>query len=178
MDPERCLTHDNLANLGLSQQNPSSKLFWLNFVWVNDVQFPAHHKKSAKTNKNQTVASKKLKTKIPGERVTSDYRDPRCCHTPKSISDITGVISKLVGWNTNIQWGLSMMRYFSHVEVSYAILSRRLKIQTLFTGEWFYGADLHWGTLRSGFSRSTDTGCDKRTFHVNEKYFNSNSQLR
>ena len=136
-------------------------------------------KSQQKRIKTKLSQVRNLKLKFRGKELPlKNYRDPRCCHTPKSISDITGVISKLVGWNTNIQWGLSMMRYFSHVEVSYAILSRRLKIQTLFTGEWFYGADLHWGTLRGGFSRSTDTGCDKRTFHVNEKYFNSNSQLR
>ena len=59
-DPEKCLTYDTLANTRLSQGNPSSKLFWLKFFWVDDIQFPAHHKKSAKTNKNQLIVTKKL----------------------------------------------------------------------------------------------------------------------
>ena len=33
----------------------------------------------------------------------------RYCHTPMSISNNTGVISKLIEWNPKIHWGLSMM---------------------------------------------------------------------
>ena len=63
-DPERCLRYDTYANSESSQGNPLSKLFWLKIFWVGDIHSPTHHKKSAKTNKNQSILTKKLNLKF------------------------------------------------------------------------------------------------------------------
>ena len=55
---------DTYPNPGSSQGNPSSKLFWLEIFWVDDTQFWTHHKESAKTNKNQSIVTKKLNLKF------------------------------------------------------------------------------------------------------------------
>ena len=44
----------------MSQGNPSLKVFWLTNFWVDNIQLPAHHKTSVKTNKNQSIISKKF----------------------------------------------------------------------------------------------------------------------
>ena len=61
------LVYNNLANPGLLQRNPSSKLFWLTNLWVDKIQLPAHHKKAVKTNKNQSTIIKKFKLIFPGK---------------------------------------------------------------------------------------------------------------
>ena len=61
------LVYNNLANPGLLQRNPSSKLFWLTNSWVDKMQLPAHHKKAVKTNKNQSTIIKKFKLIFPGK---------------------------------------------------------------------------------------------------------------
>ena len=71
----KMLRYDNLANPESSQGNPSSKLFWLTSFWVDNTQFPAHHKKSVETNKNQSIINKKVNL-ILHEKVTTDCRDP------------------------------------------------------------------------------------------------------
>ena len=38
-------TFDNLTSSTLSQRNPLSKLFRLKNLWVDNIQFPAYHKK-------------------------------------------------------------------------------------------------------------------------------------
>ena len=68
----------------------------------------------------------------------------RCCHTPRRISNITGVISKLIGWYPKIHWGPSMMGYFSGGEISFAILpgckkSKRFSPGSDFTEQSFTG---------------------------------------
>ena len=78
---------------------------------------------SAKTNKNQSIATKKFNLFPKKELPTIALIPARCCHTASSINDITGTVSKIIGWNSKVHWGLSMMRYFSRGEVSYIILS-------------------------------------------------------
>ena len=46
------LTYYNLANSGLPQGNPLSKLFSLKKISIDNIQFSAHRKKLVKTNKN------------------------------------------------------------------------------------------------------------------------------
>ena len=71
----------NLANPGLSQRNPSSKLFWFPNFWVDNIQFPSHHKISVKTNKNPSTITKKFNLILPGQRTATipmrSYRAPK-----------------------------------------------------------------------------------------------------
>ena len=60
------LANYNVANLELSQENPSSKLFWLANIWVDNIWFSAHDKKSVTENL----------TEYFGRKVTNDCRDP------------------------------------------------------------------------------------------------------
>ena len=52
-----------------------------------------------------------------------------------------------------------MTLHFPGDEANYVMLLGRWKIQTLYTGKWFYGPDFHQGTLWEGFSRETETWC-------------------
>lgn len=65
----KMLTHDNIANPDYH------KLFWLANFWVDNIHFPAHHKRSVKTNKNQPIITTKVYL-IPRKNVITDYRDP------------------------------------------------------------------------------------------------------
>ena len=61
----KMLTYDKLANSRLSQQNSSSKLFWLKNLWVDNIQSPAYHKKLAKpTKNNQPIVIKRFNLKF------------------------------------------------------------------------------------------------------------------
>ena len=52
-----------------------------------------------------------------------------------------------------------MTLHFPGDEANYVMLLGRWKIQTLYTGKWFYGPDFHRGTLWEGFSRETEIWC-------------------
>ena len=92
--PERC---KHLSNPELSQVDPSSKLFWLTNIWVANMQFLSHHKKTVKTNQNQSIITRKFNQIFRGK----SYRGlpwPRwnaVAHQRLSRT-ITGVISKLI----------------------------------------------------------------------------------
>ena len=65
----------------ISQGNPSSKLFWLTNLWVDSIQFPAHHKKSIKINKNHSIITKKFNLVFLGGRYHEFFAIliRRCC---------------------------------------------------------------------------------------------------
>ena len=81
---EKMLTNDNVANSRLSQENPSSKLFW-----VDNIQFPAHYKKSAKTNKRQYILTKKFNLKFRRKSYQGLPRFQRDAVTHQGISIIS-----------------------------------------------------------------------------------------
>ena len=91
------LTYKNLANRGLSQGNPSSKLIWLEISRLDKIQFPAHHKISEKTSKNQSIRTKKFNLILRGESYLGPMPWPRPnAATRQGLTNVTGVISKLI----------------------------------------------------------------------------------
>ena len=89
----KTLIYDNLANPESSHDNSSSKVFWLTNFWVNNIHFIAHHKKPVKTNKNQSIMSKKFNVIFRGKkllRITVILT--RRCHSPRAeIKNLIGV---------------------------------------------------------------------------------------
>ena len=68
----------------ISQGNPSSKLFLLTNLWVDSIQFRAHHKKSKKINKSHSTITKKFNLVFLGGRYHEFFAIliRRCC-TPR-----------------------------------------------------------------------------------------------
>ena len=118
----KMLTYDNLANPGLSQGNTLSKLFWLTNFWVDNFQFSSHHKASVKTNKNQYVITKKFYLIFRGKSSHGLPWSRRDAAEHQILSNITGVISKLIGLKFKNPLGTMNYSIFSRNELSYAIL--------------------------------------------------------
>ena len=101
------LRYDNLANPGLSQGNPSSKLLWLTNLWVDNIQFPAYHEKPVKTNDKQSIIAKKFILTFRGKLHQIAVIPTRHCHTPRTEYH-RGNIKTLRGENQkftkNCQW--------------------------------------------------------------------------
>ena len=55
--------------------------------------------------------------------------------------------------------GTSAVQNFSRGDSNYQYTPGRLKIQTVFTGDWFCRPHFHRGTFRGGFSRGSEAGC-------------------
>ena len=83
------LTYENLANPGLAQGNPSSKLFRLKNFSVDNIQFSAQHKKSAKINKKQYIVTKKFNQKICGKSYLRLWWSQRDAVTHQGVSVIS-----------------------------------------------------------------------------------------
>ena len=47
------LVYDDIPNLGLTKGSSSLKLFWLANFRADNIQLPADHKRSGKTNKSR-----------------------------------------------------------------------------------------------------------------------------
>ena len=90
------LTYDNLTNLGLSQRNSLSKLFWLTNFCVDNIQLSAHHKMSVKTKKNNAPLSRNL-TRYSGEKFSRIAVIPMRRSAQQNMSNITEAISKCIG---------------------------------------------------------------------------------
>lgn len=59
--------------------------------------------------------------------------------------------------------GIKIIQYFHQGKLNYAICIEEIE-NSFFSGEWFQRPEFHQGSLRSGFSRNTETGCiDNRT---------------
>ena len=119
------LTYDNAANLGLPQRDPSSQLFWLTHFWVNNIQLPSYYEKSAKTNKNWPIITKILNLIFGGKSYLELPWSRRDAAAHQRLSNITELVSKLIGVKSKIHWGLPMIPYFCWGELSFIILSRR-----------------------------------------------------
>ena len=92
------LTYDNLVNPWLSQWHSSSKLFHPKKFSVDNVQFPAHHRMSVKKFRMFS----KFKTKnfnliFRGKSYLELQWSQSDAATHQGLSNVTGVISKLIG---------------------------------------------------------------------------------
>ena len=73
----------------------------------------------------------------------------------------------------------SAIQNFSRGDSNYQYIPGRNKIQTFFTGDWFWRAHFHRGIFRGGFSPGTEAGCSNRHFsHVTKSFFFKNVNLR
>ena len=93
------LKYDSLTNPGLSQGNHSLKVFWLTNFWVDNIQFPTHHKKSVKTNKSQSI--KEIQPNIPRKRLLPWSQRDAAAQQRVKLENPSGEIQKSTG---DYQW--------------------------------------------------------------------------
>ena len=149
------VNNDNVPNPRLSPRNSSLKLFWLPNVWVDNILFSAHYKKSPKINENPIYHKQEISLIFLGKSYYGLPWSRQDAVAHQGLRGIIGVVSKLNGANSKIHWGLSMIPYFPLGEQSYVILSRRSKIQTLFR---FMDQIFTRKTLQGVFNWGTEIG--------------------
>ena len=71
--------------------------FWLTNFKVNNIQFPAHHETSVKTNKYQSVITKKFNLIFQAKSYHGFPRSRQDVAANQGLSNITRVIMKIVG---------------------------------------------------------------------------------
>ena len=111
---------------------------------------PSSPQKSVKTNKIQSIISKKFNLT---SRWKSYHRLPwtrRDAAVHQRRSNIRVVISKFNGWNSKIHWGLSMIRYFPRGELSYVIVGE-VKNQKRFSSRSDFTKRFSPGWIQPGY---------------------------
>ena len=73
------------------------KTVLINKFLVDNIQFPVHHEKLVKTNKNRSIIAKKINLIFCWKSFTVFSWSCRDTVVHQGLSNITGVISKLIG---------------------------------------------------------------------------------